>query len=114
MTWLCCVCWVVLRGFLSINWKFGSTGDTIKMSKRDKLLQKMRSNHRDWRIDDLKIVAEHFGFKFRQPGTSHITFSNGVRRLTVPAHKPIKPLYVQRFIAMIDKSILEDIVNVDY
>ena len=73
------------------------------MSKYDKLLQKMRSNPMDWRISELKIVAEHFGFTFRQPGTSHVTFSNGIHRVTVPSHKPVKPIYVQKFIAMIDK-----------
>src|SRR5450432_4945980 len=34
----------------------------------------MRSNPRDWRIDDLKVIATRLGIEFRQKGTSHVTF----------------------------------------
>lgn len=83
------------------------------MSKREKLLRKMRNHQMGWRIEDLKNVAEYFGFTFRQPGTSHVTFSNGSLRVTVPSHKPIKPLYVQMFMAMIDETVKENTKN-DY
>lgn len=73
--------------------------------KHEKLLQKMRNNPRDWGIDDLKAIATRYGFAFRQPGTSHVTFSNGKQRVTVPSHKPIKPIYVQQFVAMIETSL---------
>jgi predicted RNA binding protein YcfA (HicA-like mRNA interferase family) len=78
------------------------------MSRRYKLLQKMRDNPKNWHIEDLKFVAEYFGFVFRQPGTSHVTFSNGKQRVTVPSHKPIKSIYIQKFIAMIDQAITEN------
>jgi hypothetical protein len=77
----------------------------LAMSKHEKLLQKMRNNPRDWAIDDLIVIANRYGFKFRQPGTSHATFSNGKQRLTVPSHKPIKPVYVLQFIAMIEEAL---------
>ena len=77
------------------------------MGKADKLLEKMRNNPSDWRIDDLKVIANKFDLKFRQPGTSHVTFSKGRYRLTVPSHKPIKKVYVKKFILMID-SLEED------
>ena len=67
----------------------------------------MRNNPRDWQIEDLILIATHHGFRFRQPGTSHVTFSNGKHRITVPAYKPIKPVYVRQFVAMIEESILE-------
>jgi hypothetical protein len=39
----------------------------------------------------------------RQPGTSHVTFSySGLPPLTVPAHKPIKPIYVIKFVALLE------------
>ena len=44
------------------------------MSRFDKLIIKMHANPRDWRIDDLKAVAERLGIDYRQPGTSHVTF----------------------------------------
>ncbi len=58
-----------------------------------KLLEKMRHNPRDWRIEDVKSIADKMGIEYRQPGTSHVTFRfpDG-RKCTVPAHKPIKPI----------------------
>lgn len=71
------------------------------MSTADKLLEKMRNNPLDdWRIEDLKAVARKYGFKFRQPGTSHITFSKEDYRLTVPAQ-----IYITKFTDMIDKLL---------
>jgi hypothetical protein len=74
------------------------------MARLDKLLDAMRRNPRgDWRIEDLRAVADRFGVPHRQPGTSHVTFApEGAPLVTVPAHKPIKPVYVRRFVAMID------------
>jgi len=66
------------------------------MSKLSKILDKMRNNPLDWRIDSLKTVARAHGIEWRQPGTSHVTFRhpNGAK-LTVPAHRPIKPIYIK-------------------
>jgi hypothetical protein len=73
------------------------------MTKVEKLLARMRNNPSDWVIDDLKALASRYGIDWRQPGTSHVTFSRaGFVPLTVPAHKPIKPLYVIRFVALVD------------
>ncbi|MBF0562653.1 MAG: type II toxin-antitoxin system HicA family toxin [Alphaproteobacteria bacterium] len=73
------------------------------MTKADKRLAAMRTNPRDWRIEDLETVARRYGVTWDQPGTSHVTFRgpNG-NKLTVPAHKPIKPVYVAGFVALID------------
>jgi hypothetical protein len=81
----------------------------ISMSKFDKLIIKMRANPRDWRIDDLKAVAERLNINYRQPGTSHVTFrlANG-SKITVPAHKPIKPIYIKQFLALLDDGGLLD------
>lgn len=75
------------------------------MSKFDKLIIKMRTNARDWRIDDLKAIAERVGVDCRQPGTSHVTFrlSNG-SKVTVPAHKPIKPIYIKLFLELLEEG----------
>ena len=51
------------------------------MTKVEKLLTRMRNNPRDWAIDDLKALASRYGIDWRQPGTSHVTFSRaGTRR----------------------------------
>jgi len=72
------------------------------MSKSDKILEKMRSNPHDWRIEQLKSLADAHGVDYRQPGTSHVTFRhpNGAK-LTVPARKPIAPEYVKQFLRLI-------------
>ncbi len=82
--------------------KNGSICGTI-MSKFEKLIEKMRSNPRDWDIEELKTVAKRYGIEYRQPGTSHVTFrSLGGLKVTVPAHKPVKPIYIKQFIELID------------
>ncbi len=65
----------------------------------------MRTNPRDWRIDDLKAVAERLNIEYKQPGTSHVTFRlpNG-SKITVPAHKPIKPVYIKQFLDLLDEG----------
>ena len=74
------------------------------MSKAGKKLEKMRANPRDWRIEDLKTIADRLGLAYRQPGTSHVTFrSESGQKLTVPAHKPIKPIYIKLFVELIDE-----------
>ena len=76
------------------------------MASRSKLLEKMRRNPRgDWQIGDLKAIAAHYGIVSRSPGGSHMVFmSDDGRLLTVPARRPIKPIYVKMFVEMIDKS----------
>ncbi|KXF76862.1 hypothetical protein ATN84_12675 [Paramesorhizobium deserti] len=69
----------------------------------------MRNNPRDWSIDDLTTLASRKGIDWRQPGTSHVTFSYpGHVPLTVPAHKPIKPVYVKKFLELIDRAGEDD------
>lgn len=73
------------------------------MSKTEKLLERMRANPRDWDISDLKVLARHFALDWRQPGTSHVTFSApGQVPVTVPAHKPVKPVYIKKFLVLLD------------
>ena len=75
------------------------------MSKFDKILEKMRQNPRDWRIEDLKVIADRCNIEYRQPGSSHVTFRfPNKQKLTVPAHKPIKPIYIKQFISLLDEQ----------
>lgn len=76
----------------------------LPMSKTDKILDKMRANPRDWRIEDLESVAKHHELTVRKPRGSHVIFQKqGVAfEVSVPAHKPIKPIYVRRLLDLID------------
>ena len=81
------------------------------MSKADKKLHAMKTNPKaDWHISDLQSVAHRYGIDYRQPGTSHVTFScpNGMM-LTVPSHKPIKPVYIKKFVELIESLNGENI-----
>ena len=94
----------------SINFQSLTNGviyDTINaMGTHEKLLARMRNNPRDWRIDDLKSVANRFGIDWRNEGGSHHVFSfPGVDDdVCVPSHRPIKPVYVRQFVTLIDKA----------
>jgi predicted RNA binding protein YcfA (HicA-like mRNA interferase family) len=74
------------------------------MVRSDKLLAAMRRNPRaDWRIEQLKAIADRYGISYRQPGGSHVTFrSPGGDKLTIPARRPIKPVYIRQFLAMLE------------
>lgn len=70
----------------------------------DELRAALRRNPRaDWRIEQLKTIADRYGISYRQPGTSHVTFrSPRGDKLTVPAQRPIKPVYIRQFLALIE------------
>jgi hypothetical protein len=74
------------------------------MTAAAKILGRMHNNPTGWRIEDLKTVADRFKIEYRQPGTSHVTFRHpSGAKLTVPAAKPIKPIYVRKFLELIDE-----------
>ncbi len=73
------------------------------MNTAGKLLAAMRHNPLDWQIGQLQTVARQSGVDRRHDGSSHCVFirADG-RTLPVPAHRPIKPIYLKKFIAPID------------
>jgi hypothetical protein len=80
----------------------------VSKSRREKLLQKMQKNPRDWRIEDLKRLAQYFAIDYDETG-SHVTFrSVDGRRATVPEHKPIKPVYIPKFLELIEAGNTND------
>lgn len=81
---------------------------TMLMSNFQKLLEKMRNNPRDWSIADLEGIAKRHGINVRKSGGSHVVFDHPkwIELLCVPAHRPIKPIYIKKFLSLI--SILGD------
>lgn len=54
------------------------------MGKQDKIVTSMRSNPRDWRIEQVESVAAHAGLKVRKNGGSHVVIhQSGVRGAVV-------------------------------
>jgi hypothetical protein len=76
------------------------------MAARDKLLDRMRRNPRgDWQIEDLKSVADRYGINWRNPSGSHVIFLPDMGPiLSVPARRPIKPVYIHMFIALVARQ----------
>lgn len=74
------------------------------MTRREKILERMRRNPRDWRIEDLKAAADGLGIAWDHDATSHVVFrSPDHGHLSVPAHRPVKAIYVKQFLALADK-----------
>ncbi len=72
------------------------------MATWEKMLERMRNNPRDWRIEDLKGVAARFGITYNQHGSSHVTFRHpAAGKVTIPVRLPIKPVYVAQLLEMI-------------
>ncbi len=74
------------------------------MSKADKTILKMLDNPRDWIIDSLENFAKRLGIQVRKSGGSHVVFMHEDSDLvvTVPSRRPIKPVYIQQFLALLD------------
>jgi hypothetical protein len=75
------------------------------MSKSDKLLKSMANNPQGgFVISDIQVVSRAFGLSIRNPsGGSHysISHSSQVAILTIPARRPIKPIYIRQFVAYV-------------
>jgi hypothetical protein len=76
------------------------------MSTADKLLDRMKNNPRDWRIENLITVAGAYGLEVRNHGGSHHIFSfPGIElAVSVPAHRPIKPVYIRQFVTLVEQA----------
>lgn len=74
------------------------------MNTATKMLEAMRRNPRDWRIEQLHTVARQYGITVRSDGGSHQVFSHSAvaEVACVPAHRPIKPIYIRQFLALVD------------
>lgn len=70
-----------------------------------KLLDAMRANPRDWRIADIERVCAAFGAACTAPRKdSHDKVAPQAMPmiLTIPAHRPIKPVYIRDLIRFMD------------
>ncbi|MEW6391914.1 MAG: type II toxin-antitoxin system HicA family toxin [Pseudomonadota bacterium] len=80
------------------------------MSKAEKLLLAMMRNPAgDWRISDVEVVCKRYGLTCQPPtgGGSHYRVSHPklFEILTIPARRPIKPIYIKQLVAYIDRAV---------
>ena len=66
----------------------------------------MKANPKgDWSPEDVRTVARACGLRLRQRGTSHAVVTNAVgNHVTVPMHKPIKPVYIRQLVRLIEAA----------
>lgn len=74
------------------------------MPRAERMLNRMRANPRDRWIESLEPVAGAHGVNVRKSSGSHVVFEHPavVETLSVPARRPIKPVYIRRFVAFFD------------
>ena len=76
------------------------------MGRGAKLLEKMRSNPRDWRIEDVVAVCDGLGVACTPPRKgSHYKVKHRSQKdiLTIPAHRPIKAVYIVDLVGFLDR-----------
>ena len=78
------------------------------MARGEKQLERMRQNPRDWRIEDVRAVCAAFGVACTAPrkGSHYKVKHHGQAEvLTIPARRPIKPLYIADLVSFIDAVV---------
>lgn len=69
-----------------------------RMSKWDKLINRINFLSKNLRFDELRKILEFYGYNMNAPkgGSSHYTFRKpGCQPITIPRHEPIKKVYVE-------------------
>jgi len=61
------------------------------MSKIDKVIQKMRDNPRDWKLESLEVIAKRLNIQVRKSGGSHAVFMH--KNSTYCSHNSCKKNY---------------------
>lgn len=73
------------------------------MSQREKLIAKMRNNPDGWDMETLLSLARHYGLKVRMnDGSHHIFVRQDGKTLPVPFKRPIKAIYVKKFLKLLE------------
>jgi hypothetical protein len=77
----------------------------MSVARGEKLLERMRANPRDWRIEDVKTLCAAFALDFDSPpGGSHYGVKGPTQRdrLTIPFRRPIKAVYIRKLVRYVD------------
>ncbi len=75
------------------------------MAGGEKLFERMRANPRDWRVEDVETVCRTYGIDCTAPRKgSHYKVKHVSMEeiLTVPARRPIKPVYIRDLVKFVD------------
>jgi predicted RNA binding protein YcfA (HicA-like mRNA interferase family) len=79
------------------------------MTKREKLISRIRNNPKDVSLRDIRVLLEAFGFELIRIRGSHHIFVGMVSgeeiTLAIPSRHPVKVVYVKRVIEIIDEVV---------
>lgn len=81
------------------------------MSQWEKLLENLKRLSADLRFEDLRKILEKYGYDMHAPrsGSSHYTFrKSGCQPVTIPKHKPIKKVYVEKVREIVEREEAAD------
>jgi hypothetical protein len=74
------------------------------VSKRDKLLARIRNNPKQVSIEDLERILLEYGFVKRTARSHHNFYSRGAYIISVPVHRPhVKEVYVRHALAILEQ-----------
>lgn len=79
------------------------------MSKREKLIERMKNNPKDVPFEDIDSLLIYYGFT--RQGTKHYFYTHPAvsEVVTIPRHKPIKAVYIERALRVIDE--VKEVIN---
>lgn len=81
------------------------------MAKKKSLLQKMKDNPKgDWVISDVEKLCAEVGLTISAPSSgSHYTIHSSVIHgiQTVPARRPIKPIYIHSLVGLCEAHLMK-------
>ena len=78
------------------------------MSKRDKLLARMRNNPRGIRPKEAVQLLHYYGFEFRKSGKNHEVYRRGSLRVVVNTHRTYLHARAVKDILDVLDAILEE------
>ena len=74
----------------------------MRKNTATKLLTAMQRNPLGWQIAQLQMVVRRHGIDERHDKSNFgVVVRSDMRTLSVPAHRPIKPIYVREFIELL-------------
>lgn len=73
------------------------------MSQKDKLIAKIKNNHRDVELEEIHKYLVMHGAQWHEGGKgSHRVYLLNGSQLTIPRKKPIKAIYVKLAIELVE------------
>lgn len=79
------------------------------MTRAEKLLAAMKANPaNDWQMRDVEAICRHYGLTITPPrgGGSHFKIRKVGHDaiLTIPARRPVLPVYIRNLVSLVEKA----------